>query len=73
MNVAINSQGGSLLNEAQAADFLNVSIRSLQAWRVKGGGPKYSKIGRSVRYRQCDLDAFVEGNLTSSTSDAEAR
>ena len=73
MNVAMNSHGGSLLNKAQAADFLNVSIRSLQAWRVKGGGPKYSKIGRSVRYRQCDLDAYVEGNLTTSTSEAGAR
>jgi len=73
MNVAAKNHGGSLLNETQAADFLNVSIRSLQAWRVKGNGPKYSKIGRSVRYRQCDLDAFVEGNLTVSTSEAGVR
>jgi hypothetical protein len=39
------------LNENQAAEFLGVSVRTLQAWRVRGGGPRYCKIGRSVRFR----------------------
>ena len=36
--------------EMQAAIFLGVCVRTLQAWRVRGGGPPYFKIGRSVRY-----------------------
>lgn len=62
-----------LLNEHQAAEYLNLSVRSLQAWRVRGCGPRYSKIGRSVRYRLCDLDAFVADNLTPSTSATTGR
>ena len=68
MNAKANTAADQLLTEAQAAEYLNISIRTLQAWRVQGGGPRYSKLGRSVRYRQRDLDAFVEAHLTSSTS-----
>ena len=38
--------------EMQAAIFLGVSARTLQAWRVRGGGPPYVKIGRAVRYQR---------------------
>jgi hypothetical protein len=34
------------LNESEAADFLGFSIRTLQAWRWRGEGPKFCKIGR---------------------------
>lgn len=61
---------GHLLNEFQAAEYLNVTVHALRAWRLRGGGPVYSKLGRSVRYRLADLEAFVAGNLTRHTSDA---
>ena len=62
-----------LMDEKQAAALLNVSIKSLQAWRSRGGGPKFLKIGRLlVRYRLEDLQAFVVSALRSSTSDQGA-
>lgn len=70
MHAAIQNQMHRLMSEREAAEVLQISVRTLQAWRVKGGGPRYIKIGRSVRYRPCDLEAFVEGNLTTSTSQA---
>ncbi|PHP64820.1 transcriptional regulator [Zhengella mangrovi] len=57
-----------LLTETDVARQLGVSVRTLQSWRVKGGGPVFSKLGRSVRYRPSDVDAWVAGNLTTSTS-----
>jgi predicted DNA-binding transcriptional regulator AlpA len=51
---------GALLNERDAAALLGVSVRSLQAWRQRGEGPVYVKLGRLVRYRPADLDAFPE-------------
>lgn len=53
-----------ILNEKQAAMYLNMSVKALQAWRFYGKGPRYSKIlGRSIRYRKVDLDAFFEATM----------
>lgn len=49
-----------LLNEQQAAEFLNIRPGTLACWRVTKRYPlPYVKIGRSVRYRRSDLEAFA--------------
>lgn len=59
-----------LLTENQAADYLQLTPRALQAWRYKGFGPRFVKISaRAVRYRQEDLECWVESRLRLSTSD----
>jgi predicted DNA-binding transcriptional regulator AlpA len=63
----------SALTENQAADFLGISVRTLQAWRVRGGGPRYVKIGRSVRYQRRELTAFQKVHTIGSTSESGAR
>jgi hypothetical protein len=57
------------LNEQLAAEFLGLSARTLQAWRVRGGGPRFYRAGRAVRYRRRELLAFQEANTVSSTSE----
>jgi len=58
-----------LLSEKQAADFLGLSPRALQAWRTKGGGPPYLRIGhRTVRYSQTDLEAWLENRRFENTA-----
>lgn len=52
----------TLLAEMQAADLLNLSSRTLQAWRAKGVGPAFVRAGRAIRYRRRDLIAWVESN-----------
>jgi Helix-turn-helix domain len=59
--------------EMQAAMFLGVSVRTLQAWRVRGGGPPFLKIGRCVRYQRRALVEFQAAHTVSSTSEADAR
>lgn len=60
-------------NENQAATLLGVSVRTLQAWRVRGGGPPYVKIGRAVRYQRRALVTFQQQNTVTSTTEADAR
>ncbi|MBK1631206.1 hypothetical protein CKO31_10740 [Thiohalocapsa halophila] len=57
------------LTERQAAAYLAISPRTLQSWRVRGGGPRYVKVGANVRYRAEDLTAWVEDQNRANTSD----
>jgi hypothetical protein len=63
----------ALLNETQASKYLgNIPIRTLQRWRLEGNQVPYTKLGKAIRYRQSDLDAYIEGNIRRSTSDKGA-
>jgi hypothetical protein len=59
------------LNERELAGRWSTSIKTLQAWRQQGKGPKYLKIGRAVRYPIDSIEQFESKSLISSTS-AEA-
>ncbi|HVT16378.1 MAG TPA: helix-turn-helix domain-containing protein [Thermoanaerobaculia bacterium] len=58
-----------LLGEKDAALFLNLSVKTLQNWRVSGRGPSFVKIGRRVQYRLTDLEEYVAKCVRCSTSD----
>jgi hypothetical protein len=58
-----------LLDEKQAAALLKLSVKCLQGWRVRGGGPPFVKLGRAVRYEVLALEAFVQEAVRRSTSD----
>ena len=58
-----------LINEQQTADYLGVSRKTLQAWRFRGRGPIFRKIGRLCRYAVIDLEAYIEAARRRSTSD----
>ena len=58
------------LNCDQAADRIGMSARSLERYRLVGGGPKYAKAGRQVRYRADWLDGWLEGRAFTSTSES---
>ena len=45
------------------------SPRTLETWRVRGGGPHFLKVGRRVVYRRRDLDAWLADRERASTSD----
>lgn len=52
-----------------AAKYLGFSHKTLEKYRVCGGGPKFFKIGRYARYKLEDLDAWAEVKHCSSTSE----
>jgi excisionase family DNA binding protein len=59
-----------MLSTEEAAKYCGLSKRTLEKWRVEGGGPRYVKLGRSVRYRPTDINEFVESAVRRSTSSA---
>ncbi|MFB3787023.1 MAG: helix-turn-helix transcriptional regulator [bacterium] len=62
------------LTERQAATKLGVSQKTLQAWRLRGGGPAFVKISaRCVRYRESVIDAWALARERESTTDTGGR
>ena len=54
--------------ERDAAAYLNVSQRTLQAWRLRGGGPEYVKLGGAIRYDRDALDRFIAQCTRANTA-----
>jgi hypothetical protein len=47
-------------NEVEAAEYLSVSVGTLQDWRLHKTGPAYHKFGRAVRYALVELERYAE-------------
>lgn len=69
----LKSTQSAIMTVRQAATYLGLAVSTLNKWRCHGGGPIFIKMGRAVRYRAEDLDAFMDGRRASSTTDFEAR
>jgi hypothetical protein len=61
-----------LLDERDVARITRMSLASVRRWRLLRRGPRYLKIGSSVRYRPEDLFAWLDSR-PSSGSRGEAR
>lgn len=59
----------NLLKTPGAASYLSLSAVTLERLRVTGGGPRFCKLGKAVRYRKVDLDAWLESRVVRSTSE----
>ncbi len=61
MNFDKINYANQLISEQDAADFLAHPVKTLQGWRCQGIGPAFVRIsGRSIRYRRCDLQEWIE-------------
>jgi predicted DNA-binding transcriptional regulator AlpA len=58
-----------LFHPRDAAKILNVSTSWLAKARLTGAGPRYVKIGRSVRYLESSLREYIKGRMRGSTSE----
>jgi excisionase family DNA binding protein len=61
-----------LLTQAETAELLRLSERTLERWRVIGGGPAFCKFGKRVLYRRTDLEKWIASHLCHNTSEASS-
>lgn len=59
----------NILTTKEAASYVRLSTPTLERFRLTGAGPRYCKLGRSVRYRRADLDSWLANRLLHSTSE----
>ena len=55
------------LKQKDVARRWGISHRTLERWRVVGGGPRFVKIGAHALYRLRDVEAYEADRVRSST------
>jgi hypothetical protein len=66
---SISTDPDVLLTEHATAEILNLSIRTLQSWRLRRAGPPFVQVGRAVRYRRRDLIAWIDANTCGGSAE----
>lgn len=56
------------LSEKQTADYIGLSVKTLQRMRLSGKGMPFIKAGARVLYDICDLNAYMNERKVQSTS-----
>jgi predicted DNA-binding transcriptional regulator AlpA len=49
-----------LATRTELAEYLQKPVHTLDQWRWRGRGPKAIKVGRTIRYRWSDVDAWLD-------------
>ena len=52
----------NLLTPGQAAEQLNIPVSTLARWRSERRELPYVTVGRLIRYRQVDIDRWIDDN-----------
>ncbi len=58
-----------LMTRKEAAEYLGIRPQTLACWAsTQRETIPYVRVGRSVRYRKSDLDAWIESRVVTSTA-----
>jgi hypothetical protein len=68
-NTRLTASADEVLTPKDAAKFLKMSTSFLAKKRMHGGGPTYSKSGRSVRYTKAALLKWLKSRECRTTKD----
>lgn len=52
------------LTTEQVSEYLTVPVGTLYQWRSRGRGPRAAKVGRHLRWKQADVDRWVDDQAT---------
>ncbi len=66
--LTVNTGIPTLLNERDVSRITGLGVPTVRKWRYMGRGPKYVKLGASIRYKPEDITAWIESCPTGGTS-----
>ena len=67
----MGNDGSGFFDTTHAADYLGLSRRTLDGYRVSGDGPAFHRFGNRVRYRRSDLDEWAAKRRATTTAEAD--
>ena len=63
----------TLLTPAELSQRLRISEHTLANWRAVGQGPPYVKLGGKIRYRDFDVDEWIESLVRRTDNNANKK
>ncbi len=57
---------GGLLTVGGLADYLEVPVATIYAWRYRRQGPPGFRVGRHLRFRRSDVEQWIAEQLAQS-------
>ena len=57
------NQLDQLLTPQDLADYLDVPLNTLYQWRHRGRGPVAFRVGKHIRYRRRDVEAWITDRI----------
>ena len=70
MNAQVIRHVTRALTEREVSDLLGLSVATLRAWRHRGQGPRFLRLGRAVRYLPADLEDFVRASAVDAGTES---
>lgn len=52
-----------LLSPQQLADYLEIPVKTLYTWRHRNTGPRGFRVGKHLRYRWSDVEAWLADRI----------
>jgi predicted DNA-binding transcriptional regulator AlpA len=68
---ALKRSSGLLLSDYEVADRASVSVATVRRWRQTGQGPRFLKIGASIRYRPEDVEVWLNSRPSGGEATSE--
>jgi excisionase family DNA binding protein len=56
------------LTPEELSERLGIPVETLKRWRRTGDGPKFMRVGRHVRYRLADVEAYEKSCLAPAAA-----
>ena len=51
----------------QLAEYLAVPVNTIYQWRHRGTAPRAARLGRHLRWKQADVDRWIEQRTNDTT------
>ena len=67
------SMNTEYLTPAELASMLKIEVGTLAKQRCCGGGPRFIRVGRAIRYDRADVELWLQSRSGSSCAEIDAR
>lgn len=68
VQAAVDKAVGEFMDPEGLAGYIGIPVASVYGWRYRGVGPRAIKVGRHLRYRRRDVEAWLEAQADQPRS-----